>query len=707
MERIIEERIYLRELEEEDASEEYLSWLNDKEIKKYIETPETTKVNQLKDYIKKQKENKNSFFVGIFDKENDKHIGNIKLEPIDWKLKTATLGILIGNKNYWGKAYGTESVKLMVDYAFAKMNLEKIKLGVIETNKRAIKCYENVGFVVKKIDTKALEHDGIKYDNVLMEINKMKLALGTVQFGLDYGINNKKGKVSKEEVFKILDYAIQNHIDILDTAYNYGESEQVIGEFMQKKKFKIISKLTKDEQFDESLKRLNCSEVYGCLIHDFNLFLENPKVWENLDKMKKEGRVKKIGFSLYHPKEAEYLLEKGIQFDIVQVPFSVFDQRFSEVISLLKKKGIEIYARSIFLQGLVFKDPEKLEGNFVKIKDKILKLKSIADDLKIPLSTLCINFAVLNKDIDRIVIGVDSLENLQENIKAINEEAEVKEVYEELLNLKIDDEKVIVPVNWSKKRIVAIIQARMSSTRLPGKVLKKIADKPMLFHEIERVKQAKLIDEIIVATGDNDSNKPIIDFCKENRIECFQGDEDNVLDRFYQAAKKFKADIIVRITGDCPLHDPTMIDELIEFYLKNENKFDYVSNVDPPSFPDGLDLWVFPFRTLEKVWKEAKLKSEREHVCPYIWKNPDLFRIGHFKSKIDYSNMRWTVDDATDFEFVKKIYENLYEGKIFYMSDILKFLNNNPNLHKIQEGKIRDEGYLKSIREDKRLEEEN
>ncbi len=252
--------------------------------------------------------------------------------------------------------------------------------------------------------------------------------------------------------------------------------------------------------------------------------------------------------------------------------------------------------------------------------------------------------------------------------------------------------------------IIAIIQARMSSTRLPGKVLKKIKGKTLLEILIDRLKHSKKIDKIIIATTDNKKDLAIVKLAKKINCPYFVGDENDVLDRFYQTAKKFKANIIVRISSDCPFQDPKLVDKMVDFYLKNKEKFDYVSNVDPPTFPDGLDLWVFPFRTLERAWKEAKLKSEREHVCPYIWKNPHLFRIGHFESKINYSYLRWTVDEATDFEFVKNIYERLYQkGKIFYMKDVLNLLKKNPNLHKIQENKIRDEGYLKSIKKDKKV----
>lgn len=251
---------------------------------------------------------------------------------------------------------------------------------------------------------------------------------------------------------------------------------------------------------------------------------------------------------------------------------------------------------------------------------------------------------------------------------------------------------------------IAIIQARMSSTRLPGKILKEIQGKPMLELLIERLKQCKKLDKIVIATSDNKKDEATVALAKKINCPYFVGDENDVLDRFYQAAQKFQADVIVRITGDCPLHDPELVDKVVNYYLENQDKYDYVSNVDPPTFPDGLDLWVFPVKTLERVWKEAELVSEREHVCPYIWKNPHLFRIGHYESETDYSQLRWTVDNQTDFEFVKNIYDRLYQnGKIFGMQEVLDLLEKDSELHKIQEDKIRDEGYLKSIFEDKIL----
>jgi aryl-alcohol dehydrogenase-like predicted oxidoreductase len=275
----------------------------------------------------------------------------------------------------------------------------------------------------------------------------MKLALGTTQFGMNYGINNKKGKIPKKEVFEMLNYASQRGINIIDTAYVYGESEQIIGEFIKEStgKFNVISKGTFDS-VKKSMKRLNLKKLYGFLIHNFKEFDE--KSWNKLKEMELNGKIKKIGFSLYYPEEAEELLEKNIEFDIIQVPFSIFDQRFAKLFPLLKERGTEIHVRSVFLQGLVFKDPEKLEEKFARIKDKLESLQSISNNSKISIASLCINFAASNKHVDRVVVGVDSLENFKENIESFNQMEETKKVYNQLLGLKEENENIILPINW-------------------------------------------------------------------------------------------------------------------------------------------------------------------------------------------------------------------------------------------------------------------
>ena len=240
--------------------------------------------------------------------------------------------------------------------------------------------------------------------------------------------------------------------------------------------------------------------------------------------------------------------------------------------------------------------------------------------------------------------------------------------------------------------ILGLIQARTSSTRLPGKVMKKLFDLPMLAHQVQRAKQSKLIDKLIVVTSDDSSDDVLEQMCLEQGIDCFRGSLDDVLDRFYQAAKKEGAKHIVRLTGDCPLIDPSLIDSVIEFYLEGE--LDYASNALEPTFPDGLDTEVFSFSALERASARAAKPSQREHVTSYIYNNPDEFNIGVFKSDVDLSSHRWTVDTKEDFEFVSRVFEHLYpKNKHFNYMDVLELLEQEPDLVKINSMYERNEGY--------------
>lgn len=283
-----------------------------------------------------------------------------------------------------------------------------------------------------------------------------KLGLGTAQFGLDYGINNKRGKIHKKEAFQILKFALEHGIEVLDTAFDYGDSEKFIGEFIKKNKsdFKIISKSPAVDigsirhTFQASLEALHLDNFYGYLIHNFKNFLDRPEIWDVLRQCKLQGRVNKIGFSLYYPQEAEYLIEKNIQIDLVQIPFSIFDQRFNEVLPLLKNKNVEVHARSVFLQGLIFRDPDGLEGSFRRIKNKLLSLRALAKRANLSMSALCINFAVSNDCIDKLIIGIDSLQQMEENLKSLTYKNQIADMHNELMNLKENNEEIILPFKW-------------------------------------------------------------------------------------------------------------------------------------------------------------------------------------------------------------------------------------------------------------------
>jgi len=251
-----------------------------------------------------------------------------------------------------------------------------------------------------------------------------------------------------------------------------------------------------------------------------------------------------------------------------------------------------------------------------------------------------------------------------------------------------------------KVKVAAIIQARMGSARLPGKVMEEIAGKPMLRHILDRLKSAELIHSIVVATTAKAIDQPIVELAKDSGTGIYAGSEDDVLDRYYRAAIKFNVDIIVRITADCPLIDPKVLDKVIQRYL--QGNCDYVANILNLTYPDGLDVEVFSRAALERAWKESRLASEREHVTPYIRKNPEKFRLANVENKVDLSHLRWSVDEKEDLEFVRQVYKQLYkEGHIFYMEDVLELLERHPALKKINQGIVINEGYAKSLKEDK------
>lgn len=241
-------------------------------------------------------------------------------------------------------------------------------------------------------------------------------------------------------------------------------------------------------------------------------------------------------------------------------------------------------------------------------------------------------------------------------------------------------------------KTVAIIQARFSSSRLPGKALLPICGRPLLALMIERVKRGKRIDEIWIACTDRIADDPIAALAEKEGVRCFRGDENDVLDRFLKTGRKSGGDVLVRLTGDCPLIDPLLVDEVVSMFQKAKGQLDYASNCVERTYPDGLDVEVFSREALEKAAKEAKHPFFRQHVTPYIHGrhqrplSSGSFRIGSFKGNKDYSHLRWTVDEKEDYILVKKIFEALYPAKKnFGWLDVVQLQQSEPDLLKIND----------------------
>jgi len=248
-------------------------------------------------------------------------------------------------------------------------------------------------------------------------------------------------------------------------------------------------------------------------------------------------------------------------------------------------------------------------------------------------------------------------------------------------------------------KVLGLLQARVSSSRLPGKVLKAILGKPMLLHQIERLQRSKELDKLVVVTSKEASDTPLVEILADNGIEYFRGSLHDVLDRYYQAALSYNAQHVVRLTGDCPLIDPDVVDQVIRAHLRDKN--DYTSNTLFPTYPDGLDVEIMRMSSLQDAWQEARLSSEREHVTLFITKRKERFSLGNITSPEDLSGFRWTVDEPRDFDVVTAIYNELYpENNRFSTADILVFLQKKPELTAINQCVDRNMGLKKSLAHD-------
>ncbi len=252
----------------------------------------------------------------------------------------------------------------------------------------------------------------------------------------------------------------------------------------------------------------------------------------------------------------------------------------------------------------------------------------------------------------------------------------------------------------SDQKIGCIMQARMGSTRLPGKVMLRVDEKnSVLYYVIKQISQSKLCDKLVIATTTLPEDEKIVEFAKNTNILYFRGSVDDCLDRYYQCAKELSLSTIVRITCDNPLIDPTLVDDAISFY--KSNSYDYVTNCRERTFPQGTEVEIFSFSALQIAWNEAKKHSEREHVTPYFYNNPDKFKIFNITNYKNISNLRWTVDRREDLDFVKAVISKIKKSPIL-MTDILQLLEREPDLTKINNNYIMDEGYAKSLETDKK-----
>jgi spore coat polysaccharide biosynthesis protein SpsF len=248
-------------------------------------------------------------------------------------------------------------------------------------------------------------------------------------------------------------------------------------------------------------------------------------------------------------------------------------------------------------------------------------------------------------------------------------------------------------------RTVCIVQARMSSTRLPGKVLLPLAGRPVLAHVLDRLSHCTTLSQIVVATSYDASDDVLAQWCLEQAVPVFRGSLNDVLDRYYQCAMIHQAQAVVRITADCPALDPTLVDEVVFGFQAGNHDLFYLGG----EFPDGLDCAVFSMAALQRAWREARLPSEREHVGPYIVNHPEWFRQGQLIKFKGLAHHRWTLDEPRDLAFLQAVFERLQhpDGRPFMSHELLHLLEREPELMQVNEGIVRNEGLIMSLAVDK------
>lgn len=282
-----------------------------------------------------------------------------------------------------------------------------------------------------------------------------KIVLGTVQFGVNYGINNTSGQVSLDEVCKILRIAKEQGIQTLDTSSAYGTSEVVLGKALKDSstQFNIVSKYPRCEEnvlvtFEKTIRNLGVTSLYGYLVHHFEFYQEHPDIFDEMNVLKNEGKIKKVGFSIYNVEQLQFLVDNKVKFDILQFPYNIFDKQFESYMPKLVEMGVEIHTRSAFLQGLFFKDTKTLPEKLMPLKKYLDDLHNYCNNRGLSVEQLALGYVLANSNVKGALIGVDNHEQLKSNLKVASVEL-LQEDIDYISNIDIKEKELLNPVNWN------------------------------------------------------------------------------------------------------------------------------------------------------------------------------------------------------------------------------------------------------------------
>jgi len=455
---ITSDRFALRPLRQEDVTDQYVQWLNEEETSRFISEAQLRHhdIESVRTYLEARIGRKDVLFLGVFVRHTGVHIGNIKFEPIDRTSKTTEMGILIGEKQWRGRGVASEILAAASKYLNDALGIQEITLGVSCDNHPAMRAYRKANFVVYRRDAKrnALRMK-LRYTSSHSYCGR--IALGTVQFGFPYGIANKGKAVSRKEVANIVKLARAAGMQTLDTATGYGASEEVLGD-VGVAEWDVVTKIEGVPEncpdikgwirsaFEGSLKRLKVNHVKGLLLHKPMQLLEpgGDTIFQTLTELKEEHLVEKIGFSIYSPDQLASLW-KDYRPDLVQGPFSVVDRRISQTgwLQKMHRCGVEFHARSVFLQGVLLMDDATRPAQFNPWQDLWTDWRDWVLKHQVTPYQAALTFVMSQPEIDRVIIGVDSAEQLKANI--LSERGGIPMPPE---NLAVYDENLINPSCW-------------------------------------------------------------------------------------------------------------------------------------------------------------------------------------------------------------------------------------------------------------------
>jgi spore coat polysaccharide biosynthesis protein SpsF len=529
------------------------------------------------------------------------------------------------------------------------------------------------------------------------------LALGTPQLAAAYGIADPPVPPSREAATMLLEHAWREGIRWFDTAQAYGDSEELLGSSLgDRTGARVITKLHPEaagassaeveQLLERSRRRLGGRQLWAVLLHRDRMLDEwDGELGQTLRRWREQGAVRHLGISV----ESVDTLPRALSLDgveVVQLPASVFDRRAMRLdcVRGATASGKHIFIRSVFLQGLALLDVDRVRQLLPAAAPMVDALSRFCELHALERHQFALDYVRRRLPDATLVVGAATIEQLGQNCEAVRSEPcdpELCDAWDEFW--PSDDEDVIDPARWPADRptmrIPVIIQARMGSSRLPGKVLMRVIDQPVIRWVYERASRIPGTDGVVVATTTGPRDDALVRYCEQQGIRVFRGSEADVLDRMVSCGRQLGAEAVVRITADCPLLDPAESGRVVEAFTAHQ-ELQYASNIDPRTLPDGLDTEVIAMKALEAASREATDPADREHVTPFVRRHPDLFPASSVVSPMNLNHLRLTLDDIDDYTFLSAIAERLRaRAEPGSLDEVLAVLE-DPELMKLHPG---------------------